>query len=170
MLLCYYFMIVKQLYSNMATLFDHLNSNSLDNLNGVKESYQEKEANSKAERRCIRKERAEKKKEAQLEAERMRIRKERAEKYGFKNHDEVIDWLKAGNCAYTACGNIDYNANDNLFYWTRQASDEYDCNFWWLTDKYTEEEIRAHYNNLKEKYGNDLYDEFGYLISPHKNI
>ena len=141
-------MIVKQLYSNMATLFDHLNSNSLDNLNGIKENYQEKEANSKAER--------------------MRIRKERAEKCGFKNHDEVIDWLKAGNCAYTACGNIDYNANDNLFYWTRQVSDEYDCNFWWVTDKYTEEEIRAHYNNLKEKYGNDLYDEFGYLISPHK--
>ena len=148
MLLCYYFMIVKQLYSNMATLFDHLNSNSLDNLNGIKESYQEKEANSKAERRCI--------------------RKERAEKCGFKNHDEVIDWLKAGNCVYTACGNIDYNANDNLFYWTRQVSDEYDCNFWWVTDKYTEEEIRAHYNNLKEKYGSDLYDEFGYLISPHK--
>ena len=150
MLLCYYFMIVKQLYSNMATLFDHLNSNSLDKLNGIKENYQEKEANSKAER--------------------MRIRKERAEKCGFKNHDEVIDWLKAGNCVYTACGNIDYNANDNLFYWTRQVSDEYDCNFWWVTDKYTEEEIRAHYNNLKEKYGNDLYDEFGYLISPHKNI
>ena len=143
-------MIVKQLYSNMATLFDHLNSNSLDKLNGIKENYQEKEANSKAER--------------------MRIRKERAEKCGFKNHDEVIDWLKAGNCVYTACGNIDYNANDNLFYWTRQVSDEYDCNFWWVTDKYTEEEIRAHYNNLKEKYGNDLYDEFGYLISPHKNI
>ncbi len=141
-------MIVKQLYSNMATLFDHLNSNSLDKLNDVKESYQEKEANSKAERRCI--------------------RKERAEKCGFKNHDEVIDWLKAGNCVYTACGNIDYNANDNLFYWTRQVSDEYDCNFWWVTDKYTEEEIRAHYNNLKEKYGSDLYDEFGYLISPHK--
>ena len=141
-------MIVKQLYSNMATLFDHLNSNSLDKLNGIKENYQEKEANSKAER--------------------MRIRKERAEKCGFKNHDEVIDWLKAGNCAYTACGNIDYNANDNLFYWTRQISDEYDCNFWWVTDKYTEEEIRAHYNNLKEKYGSDLYDEFGYLISPHK--
>ena len=113
-----------------------------------KENYQEKEANSKAER--------------------MRIRKERAEKCGFKNHDEVIDWLKAGNCVYTACGNIDYNANDNLFYWTRQVSDEYDCNFWWVTDKYTEEEIRAHYNNLKEKYGSDLYDEFGYLISPHK--
>lgn len=143
-------MIVKQLYSNMATLFDHLNSNSLDKLNGIKENYQEKGANSKAER--------------------MRIRKERAEKCGFKNHDEVIDWLKAGNCVYTACGNIDYNANDNLFYWTRQVSDEYDCNFWWVTDKYTEEEIRAHYNNLKEKYGNDLYDEFGYLISPHKNI
>ena len=143
-------MIVKQLYSNMATLFDHLNSNSLDKLNGIKENYQEKGANSKAE--C------------------MRIRKERAEKCGFKNHDEVIDWLKAGNCVYTACGNIDYNANDNLFYWTRQVSDEYDCNFWWVTDKYTEEEIRAHYNNLKEKYGNDLYDEFGYLISPHKNI
>ena len=141
-------MIVKQLYSNMATLFDHLNSNSLDKLNGIKENYQEKEANSKAER--------------------MRIRKERAEKCGFKNHDEVIDWLKAGNCVYTACGNIDYNANDNLFYWTRQVSDEYDCNFWWVTDKYTEEEIRAHYNNLKEKYGSDLYDEFGYLISPHK--
>ena len=141
-------MIVKQLYSNMATLFDHLNSNSLDKLNGIKENYQEKEANSKAERRCI--------------------RKERAEKCGFKNHDEVIDWLKAGNCVYTACGNIDYNANDNLFYWTRQVSDEYDCNFWWVTDKYTEEEIRAHYNNLKEKYGSDLYDEFGYLISPHK--
>ena len=150
MLPCYYFMIVKQLYSNMATLFDHLNSNSLDKLNGIKENYQEKESNSKAERRCI--------------------RKERAEKCGFKNHDEVIDWLKAGNCVYTACGNIDYNANDNLFYWTRQVSDEYDCNFWWVTDKYTEEEIRAHYNNLKEKYGNDLYDEFGYLISPHKNI
>ena len=148
MLLCYYFMIVKQLYSNMATLFDHLNSNSLDKLNGIKENYQEKEANSKAER--------------------MRIRKERAEKCGFKNHDEVIDWLKAGNCVYTACGNIDYNANDNLFYWTHQVSDEYDCNFWWVTDKYTEEEIRAHYNNLKEKYGSDLYDEFGYLISPHK--
>ena len=148
MLLCYYFMIVKQLYSNMATLFDHLSSNYLDKLNDVKESYQEKEANSKAERRCI--------------------RKERAEKCGFKNHDEVIDWLKAGNCVYTACGNIDYNANDNLFYWTRQVSDEYDCNFWWVTDKYTEEEIRAHYNNLKEKYGSDLYDEFGYLISPHK--
>ena len=143
-------MIVKQLYSNMATLFDHLNSNSLDKLNGIKENYQEKGANSKAER--------------------MRIRKERAEKCGFKNHDEVIYWLKAGNCVYTACGNIDYNANDNLFYWTRQVSDEYDCNFWWVTDKYTEEEIRAHYNNLKEKYGNDLYDEFGYLISPHKNI
>ena len=141
-------MIVKQLYSNMATLFDHLNSNSLDKLNGIKENYQEKEANSKAERRCI--------------------RKERAEKCGFKNHDEVIDWLKAGNCVYTACGNIDYNANDNLFYWTRQVSEEYDCNFWWVTDKYTEEEIRAHYNNLKEKYGSDLYDEFGYLISPHK--
>ena len=141
-------MIVKQLYSNMATLFDHLNSNSLDKLNGIKENYQEKGANSKAER--------------------MRIRKERAEKCGFKNHDEVIDWLKAGNCVYTACGNIDYNANDNLFYWTRQISDEYDCNFWWVTDKYTEEEIRAHYNNLKEKYGSDLYDEFGYLISPHK--
>ena len=141
-------MIVKQLYSNMATLFDHLNSNSIDKLNGIKENYQEMEANSKAER--------------------MRIRKERAEKCGFKNHDEVIDWLKAGNCVYTACGNIDYNANDNLFYWTRQVSDEYDCNFWWVTDKYTEEEIRAHYNNLKEKYGNDLYDEFGYLISPHK--
>lgn len=141
-------MIVKQLYSNMATLFDHLNSNSLDKLNGINENYQEKEANSKTERRCI--------------------RKERAEKCGFKNHDEVIDWLKAGNCAYTACGNIDYNANDNLFYWTRQVSDEYDCNFWWVTDKYTEEEIRAHYNNLKEKYGSDLYDEFGYLISPHK--
>ena len=150
MLLCYYFMIVKQLYSNMATLFDHLNSNSLDKLNGIKENYQEKGANSKAERMCI--------------------RKERAEKCGFKNHDEVIDWLKAGNCVYTACGNIDYNANDNLFYWTRQVSDEYDCNFWWVTDKYTEEEIRAHYNNLKEKYGSDLYDEFGYLISPHKNI
>ena len=148
MLLCYYFMIVKQLYSNMATLFDHLNSNSLDKLNGIKENYQEKEANSKAERICI--------------------RKERAEKCGFKNHDEVIDWLKAGNCVYTACGNIDYNANDNLFYWTRQVSDEYDCNFWWVTDKYTEEKIRAHYNNLKEKYGSDLYDEFGYLISPHK--
>ena len=143
-------MIVKQLYSNMATLFDHLNSNSLDKLNGIKENYQEKGANSKAER--------------------IRIRKERAEKCGFKNHDEVIDWLKAGNCVYTACGNIDYNANDNLFYWTRQVSDEYDCNFWWVTDKYTEEEIRAHYNNLKEKYGSDLYDEFGYLISPHKNI
>ena len=143
-------MIVKQLYSNMATLFDHLNSNSLDKLNGIKENYQEKGANSKAER--------------------MRIRKERAEKCGFKNHDEVIDWLKAGNCVYTACGNIDYNANDNLFYWTHQVGDEYDCNFWWVTDKYTEEEIRAHYNNLKEKYGNDLYDEFGYLISPHKNI
>ena len=148
MLLCYYFMIVKQLYSNMTTLFDHLNSNSLDKLNGINESYQEKEAILKAERRCI--------------------RKERAEKCGFKNHDEVIDWLKAGNCVYTACGNIDYNANDNLFYWTHQVSDEYDCNFWWVTDKYTEEEIRAHYNNLKEKYGNNLYDEFGYLISPHK--
>ena len=129
----------------MATLFDHLNSNSLDKLNNIKKSYEEKEA--------------------KLEAEHRRILKEKAEKYGFKNHDEVIDWLKAGNCVNT---NIDYNANDNLFYWTRQVSDEYDCNFWWVTDKYTEEEIRAHYNNLKEKYGSDLYDEFGYLISPHK--
>ena len=150
MLPCYYFMIVKQLYSNMATLFDHLNGNSLDKLNNIKKSYEEKEA--------------------KLEAEHRRILNEKAEKYGFKNHDEVIDWLKAGNYVYTACGNIDYNANDNLFYWTRQVSDEYDCNFWWVTDKYTEEEIRTHYNNLKEKYGSDLYDEFGYLISPHKNI
>lgn len=150
MLPCYYFMIVKQLYSNMATLFDHLNGNSLDKLNNIKKSYEEKEA--------------------QLEAERMRIRKERAEKYGFKNYDEVIDWLKSGNCVNTIDGSIDYNDNDNLFYWTHQVGDEYDCNFWWVTDKYTEEEIRAHYNNLKEKYGNDLYDEFGYLISPHKNI
>ena len=147
MLPCYYFMIVKQLYSNMATLFDHLNSNSLDKLNNIKKSYEEKEA--------------------KLEAEHRRILKEKAEKYGFKNHDEVIDWLKAGNCVNT---NIDYNANDNLFYWTRQVSDEYDCNFWYVTDKYTEEELRAHYNNLKEKYGDDLYDEFGYLISPRKII
>ena len=147
MLLCYYFMIVKQLYSNMATLFDHLNSNSLDKLNNIKKSYEEKEA--------------------KLEAEHRRILKEKAEKYGFKNHDEVIDWLKAGNCVNT---NIDYNANDNLFYWTRQVSDEYDCNFWYVTDKYTEEELRAHYNNLKEKYGDDLYDKFGYLISPRKII
>ena len=147
MLLCYYFMIVKQLYSNMATLFDHLNGNSLDKLNNIKKSYEEKEA--------------------KLEAEHRRILKEKAEKYGFKNHDEVIDWLKAGNCVNT---NIDYNANDNLFYWTRQVSDEYDCNFWYVTDKYTEEELRAHYNNLKEKYGDDLYDKFGYLISPRKII
>ena len=147
MLPCYYFMIVKQLYSNMATLFDHLNSNSLDKLNNIKKSYEEKEA--------------------KLEAEHRRILKEKAEKYGFKNHDEVIDWLKAGNCVNT---NIDYNANDNLFYWTRQVSDEYDCNFWYVTDKYTEEELRAHYNNLKEKYGDDLYDKFGYLISPRKII
>ena len=147
MLPCYYFMIVKQLYSNMATLFNHLNSNSLDKLNNIKKSYEEKEA--------------------KLEAEHRRILKEKAEKYGFKNHDEVIDWLKAGNCVNT---NIDYNANDNLFYWTRQVSDEYDCNFWYVTDKYTEEELRAHYNNLKEKYGDDLYDKFGYLISPRKII
>lgn len=147
MLPCYYFMIVKQLYSNMATLFDHLNGNSLDKLNNIKKSYEEKEA--------------------KLEAEHRRILKEKAEKYGFKNHDEVIDWLKAGNCVNT---NIDYNANDNLFYWTRQISDEYDCNFWYVTDKYTEEELRAHYNNLKEKYGDDLYDKFGYLISPRKII
>lgn len=147
MLPCYYFMIVKQLYSNMATLFDHLNGNSLDKLNNIKKSYEEKEA--------------------KLEAEHRRILKEKAEKYGFKNHDEVIDWLKAGNCVNT---NIDYNANDNLFYWTRQVSDEYDCNFWYVTDKYTEEELRAHYNNLKEKYGDDLYDKFGYLISPRKII
>ncbi len=147
MLPCYYFMIVKQLYSNMATLFDHLNGNSLDKLNNIKKSYEEKEA--------------------KLEAEHKRILKEKAEKYGFKNHDEVIDWLKAGNCVNT---NIDYNANDNLFYWTRQVSDEYDCNFWYVTDKYTEEELRAHYNNLKEKYGDDLYDKFGYLISPRKII
>ena len=140
-------MIVKQLYSNMATLFDHLNGNSLDKLNNIKKSYEEKEA--------------------KLEAEHRRILKEKAEKYGFKNHDEVIDWLKAGNCVNT---NIDYNANDNLFYWTRQVSDEYDCNFWYVTDKYTEEELRAHYNNLKEKYGDDLYDKFGYLISPRKII
>ena len=147
MLPCYYFMIVKQLYSNMATLFNHLNSNSLDKLNNIKKSYEEKKA--------------------KLEAEHRRILKEKAEKYGFKNHDEVIDWLKAGNCVNT---NIDYNANDNLFYWTRQVSDEYDCNFWYVTDKYTEEELRAHYNNLKEKYGDDLYDKFGYLISPRKII
>ena len=147
MLPCYYFMIVKQLYNNMATLFDHLNGNSLDKLNNIKKSYEEKEA--------------------KLEAEHRRILKEKAEKYGFKNHDEVIDWLKAGNCVNT---NIDYNANDNLFYWTRQVSDEYDCNFWYVTDKYTEEELRAHYNNLKEKYGDDLYDKFGYLISPRKII
>lgn len=147
MLPCYYFMIVKQLYSNMTTLFDHLNSNSLDKLNNIKKSYEEKES--------------------KLEAEHRRILKEKAEKYGFKNHDEVIDWLKAGNCVNT---NIDYNANDNLFYWTRQVSDEYDCNFWYVTDKYTEEELRAHYNNLKEKYGDDLYDKFGYLISPRKII
>ena len=147
MLPCYYFMIVKQLYSNMATLFDHLNGNSLDKLNNIKKSYEEKEA--------------------KLEAEHRRILKEKAEKYGFKNHDAVIDWLKAGNCVNT---NIDYNANDNLFYWTRQVSDEYDCNFWYVTDKYTEEELRAHYNNLKEKYGDDLYDKFGYLISPRKII
>ena len=150
MLLCYYFMIVKQLHSNMATLFDYLNSNSLDKLNNIKKSYKEKEA--------------------KLEAERRHIRKERAEKYGFKNHNEVIDWLKSGNCVNTIDGSIDYNDNDNLFYWTHQVSDEYDCNFWWVTDKYTEEKLRAHYNNLKEKYGDDLYDEFGYLISPHKNI
>ena len=131
----------------MATLFDHLNGNSLDKLNNIKKSYEEKEA--------------------KLEAEHRRILKEKAEKYGFKNHDEVIDWLKAGNCVNT---NIDYNANDNLFYWTRQVSDEYDCNFWYVTDKYTEEELRAHYNNLKEKYGDDLYDKFGYLISPRKII
>ena len=147
MLPCYYFMIVKQLYSNMTTLFDHLNSNSFDKLNNIKKSYEEKES--------------------KLEAEHRRILKEKAEKYGFKNHDEVIDWLKAGNCVNT---NIDYNANDNLFYWTRQVSDEYDCNFWYVTDKYTEEELRAHYNNLKEKYGDDLYDKFGYLISPRKII
>lgn len=147
MLPCYYFMIVKQLYSNMATLFDHLNGNSLDKLNNIKKSYEEKEA--------------------KLEAEHRRILKKKAEKYGFKNHDEVIDWLKAGNCVNT---NIDYNDNDNLFYWTRQVSDEYDCNFWYVTDKYTEEELRAHYNNLKEKYGDDLYDKFGYLISPRKII
>ena len=131
----------------MATLFNHLNSNSLDKLNNIKKSYEEKKA--------------------KLEAEHRRILKEKAEKYGFKNHDEVIDWLKAGNCVNT---NIDYNANDNLFYWTRQVSDEYDCNFWYVTDKYTEEELRAHYNNLKEKYGDDLYDKFGYLISPRKII
>ena len=131
----------------MATLFDHLNGNSLDKLNNIKKSYEEKEA--------------------KLEAEHRRILKEKAEKYGFKNHDEVIDWLKAGNCINI---NIDYNANDNLFYWTRQVSDEYDCNFWYVTDKYTEEELRAHYNNLKEKYGDDLYDKFGYLISPRKII
>ena len=131
----------------MATLLDHLNGNSLDKLNNIKKSYEEKEA--------------------KLEAEHRRILKEKAEKYGFKNHDEVIDWLKAGNCVNT---NIDYNTNDNLFYWTRQVSDEYDCNFWYVTDKYTEEELRAHYNNLKEKYGDDLYDKFGYLISPRKII
>ena len=131
----------------MATLFDHLNGNSLDKLNNIKKSYEEKEA--------------------KLEAEHRRILKEKAEKYGFKNHDEVIDWLKAGNCINI---NIDYNVNDNLFYWTRQVSDEYDCNFWYVTDKYTEEELRAHYNNLKEKYGDDLYDKFGYLISPRKII
>ena len=134
----------------MATLFDHLNGNSLDKLNDIKKSYKEKEA--------------------KLEAERRHIHKERAEKYGFKNHDEVIDWLKAGNCVNTIDGSIDYNDNDNLFYWTHQVGDEYDCNFWYVTDKYTEEKLRAHYNNLKEKYGDDLYDEFGYLISPHKNI
>lgn len=150
MLPCYYFMIVKQLYSNMATLFDHLNGNSLDKLNNIKKSYKEKEA--------------------KLEAERKRICKERAEKYGFKNYDEVIDWLKAGNCVNTIDGSIDYNDNDNLFYWTHQVGDEYDCNFWYVTDKYTEEKLKDHYNNLKEKYGDDLYDEFGYLKGPHKNI
>ena len=150
MLPCYYFMIVKQLYSNMATLFDHLNGNSLDKLNNIKKSYEEKEA--------------------KLEAERRRIRKERVEKYGFKNHNEVIDWLKSGNCVNTIDGSIDYNVNDNLFYWTHQVGDEYDCNFWYVTDKYTEEKLRDHYNNLKEKYGDDLYDEFGYLKGPHKNI
>ena len=134
----------------MATLFDHLNSNSLDKLNDIKKSYKEKEA--------------------KLEAERRRINKERAEKYGFKNYDEVIDWLKAGNCANTIDGSIDYNVNDNLFYYTHQVGDEYDCNFWYVTDKYTEEKLRDHYNNLKEKYGDDLYDEFGYLVSPYKNI
>ena len=86
MLPCYYFMIVKQLYSNMATLFDHLNSNSLDKLNDIKKSYKEKEA--------------------KLEAERRRINKERAEKYGFKNYDEVIDWLKSGNCVNTIDGSL----------------------------------------------------------------
>ena len=134
----------------MATLFDYLNSNSLDKLNNIKKSYKEKEA--------------------KLEAERRRINKERAEKYGFKNYDEVIDWLKSGNCVNRIDGSIDYNANDNLFYFTHQVGDEYDCNFWYVTDKYTEEKLRAHYNNLKEKYGDDLYDEFGYLVSPYKNI
>ena len=143
-------MIVKQFIGNMATLFDHLNGNSLDKLNNIKKSYEEKEA--------------------KLEAEHRRILKEKAEKYGFKNYDEVIDWLKSGNCVNTIDGSIDYNDNDNLFYWTHQVGDEYDCNFWYVTDKYIEEKLRDHYNNLKEKYGDDLYDEFGYLKGPHKNI
>ena len=136
----------------MALVKDLLNSKSLESFNKIKE-----ETNKREEKQRIVREKKE---------------LEDRKKYYFKSYSEVIAWLKSGKSVYTGCGHIDpvkNPTNNKIFSWTYQQGDEYDCHFWMDTKYYTEEELTEHFMTLIKKYGNDVYDKFGYLTSPYKS-
>ena len=86
-------------------------------------------------------------KQIELEA-RKNAEKVRYEKYGFRNWEEVLSYLKEGNCIHCFDDTYSYDKEKNMIKHYHQVSDGNDCNFWYQNDFYTDKEFLDHHYDV----------------------
>ena len=96
--------------------------------------------------------------EARKNAERIRY-----EKYGFRNWEEVLSYLKDGNRIYCFDETYSYDKEKNMIKHYHQVSDGNDCNFWYQNDFYTDKEFLDHHYDVDEMFPEYRRNEYGYI-------
>lgn len=101
-------------------------------------------------------------KQIELEA-RKNAEKVRYEKYGFRNWEEVLSYLKEGNRIHCFDDTYSYDKEKNMIKHYHQVSDGNDCNFWYQNDFYTDKEFLDHHYDVDEMFPEYCRNEYGYI-------
>ncbi len=101
-------------------------------------------------------------KQIELEA-RKNAEKVRYEKYGFRNWEEVLSYLKEGNRIHCFDDTYSYDKEKNMIKHYHQVSDDNDCNFWYQNDFYTDKEFLDHHYDVDEMFDEYRRNEYGYI-------
>ena len=101
-------------------------------------------------------------KQIELEA-RKNAEKVRYEKYGFRNWEEVLSYLKEGNRIHCFDDTYSYDKEKNMIKHYHQVSDGNDCNFWYQNDFYTDKEFLDHHYDVDEMFPEYRRNKYGYI-------